>query len=225
MDTLQILCTLRNVNSFLDVYASDLLPRSITKTCTVILNADPHTKGGSLWLAVRFRPKSSYAYYFDSYVILPFVPDFVDFIQRNCTTWDHNRRKLQSLTSDVCGKYCCLFSIYMDLGYTTQQCVAFFGTPPDRHVEEMFTAEFRAKMLHGVCGQCCRSCLEKVSIFSILIIPNLTWLCVVERPLSITSSCVAGRMRRSSRKSAWQVPSLPRRSVSNRPTRWQITDQ
>jgi len=47
METLQILCTLRNVKSFLDVYAFDLLPRSITKTCTVIVNADPHTKGGS----------------------------------------------------------------------------------------------------------------------------------------------------------------------------------
>jgi len=47
MDTLQILCTLRNVNSFLDVYASDLLPRSITKTCTAIVYADPHTEGGS----------------------------------------------------------------------------------------------------------------------------------------------------------------------------------
>ena len=56
MDTVQILCTLRNVNSFLDVYASDLLPRSITKTCTAIVNADPHTEGGSHCLAVHFRP-------------------------------------------------------------------------------------------------------------------------------------------------------------------------
>ena len=111
MNTLQILCTLRNVKSFLDVYASDLLPRSITKTCTVIVNADPHKKGGSHWLAVHFRLKSSYAYYFDSYGIVPFVPDFV---QQNSTTWDRNKRQLQSLTSDVCGKYCCLFALYMD---------------------------------------------------------------------------------------------------------------
>ena len=92
MDTLQILCTLRNVKSFLDFYASDLLPRSITKTCTVIVKADHHTKGGSHWLAVHFRPKSSYAYYFDSYGIVPFVPDIVDFVQRNSTTWDHNKK-------------------------------------------------------------------------------------------------------------------------------------
>jgi len=96
MDTLQILCTLRNVYSFLDVYASDLLPRSITKTCTVIVNADPHTLGGSHWLAVHFRLKSSYAYYFDSYVIVPFVPDIVDFVQRNCTTWDRNKNNCKA---------------------------------------------------------------------------------------------------------------------------------
>ena len=134
MDTVQILCTLRNANSFLDVYASDPLPRSITKTCMFIVNADPHTKGGSHWLAVHFRPKSSYAYYFDSYGIVPFVPDILAFVKRNCTTWDHNRRQLQSLTSDVCGKYCCLFAVYMDRGYTPQQLVALFNTPADRQM-------------------------------------------------------------------------------------------
>jgi len=44
MDTVQILCTLRNVNFFFDVYASELLPRSITKICTAIVNADPLTE-------------------------------------------------------------------------------------------------------------------------------------------------------------------------------------
>jgi len=159
MDTLQILCTSRNVNSYLDVYAFDLLQRSINKTCTIIVNVDPHTKGGSHWLAEHFRPKSSYAYYFDSYGIVPFVSDIVDIVQRNCTTWDHNRRQLQSPNSDVCGKYCCLFALYMDRGYTPQQFVALFNTPTDRQVEEIFTSEFGAKMPRGAWGQCCRSCL------------------------------------------------------------------
>jgi len=158
MDTLQILCTLYNVNSFLDVYASDLLPRSIRKTCTAIVNADPHTEGGSHWLVVQIDLKSSYAYYFESYGIVPFVPDILAFVKRNCTTWDRNKRQLQSLTSDVYGKYCCLFALYMDRGYTPPKFVALFGTPADRQVE-MFTAEFGAKMPRGGWGQCCRSCL------------------------------------------------------------------
>jgi len=135
MDNLQILCTLRNVNSYLDVYASDLLPRSITKFCTFIINAFPHTKRGSHGLGDHFRTKSSYVYNFDSNGIVPFVPDILAFVKRNCTTWDRNRRQLQSLTSDVCGKYCFLFSLYMDRGYTPQQFVALFGTPAGRQLE------------------------------------------------------------------------------------------
>jgi len=154
MDTLQILCTLRNVNSFFDLHASDLLPRSTTITCPVIVNADPQTKGVSHWLAIHFRPKSSYAYYFDSYGIVPFVPDILAFVKPNYTTWDHNRRQMQSLTSDVCGKYCCLFALYMDRGYSPQQFVALFNTQAERQVEELFTTEFGAKMPRGLWGQC-----------------------------------------------------------------------
>ena len=127
MDAVQILYTLRKENTFLDVYASDLLPRSITKTCTAIGNADSHTDGGLHWLAVHFRPKSSSSYYFDSYGIVPFLPDILAYINRNCTTWEYNKRQLQSLISDVCCKYCCLYALYMDRGYTPQQFVALFG--------------------------------------------------------------------------------------------------
>jgi len=107
---------------------------------------------------VHFRPKSSYAYYFDTYGIVPFVPEIVEFVRRNSTTRDRNKRQLQSLTSDVCGKYCCLFALYIDRGYTPQQFEALFGKPADRQVE-MFTAEFGAKMPRGGWGQCCRGCL------------------------------------------------------------------
>jgi len=161
MDTVQIPCTLRNENSFLDVYASDLLTLSITKSFTVIVNADPHTEGDSHWLAVNFCSKYSSAYHFDSYGIVPFVPDILAIIKRNCTTWDRNKRQLQSLSRDVCGKYCCLFALYMDRGYNPQQFVALFSTVDvaDRQVERMFTDEFGAEMSRGVWGQCCRSYL------------------------------------------------------------------
>jgi len=64
MNTTQILCTLKDVRSFLGGFPSDMLPRSVTQTGTVIINADPHTEKGSHWLAVHFLPKSSSAYFF-----------------------------------------------------------------------------------------------------------------------------------------------------------------
>jgi len=141
MDTLQILCTMRNVNSYLDVYASDLLPRSITKTCINTVNSDPHTEGCLHWLAVYFRTISLRAFHFDSCGIVSFLLDILAFIRRNRTTWDLKKRQLPGLTSDVCGKYCCLLALYMDRGYTTQQFVALFDAcNADRQVEGMFTA-------------------------------------------------------------------------------------
>ena len=94
MNTTQIACTLKDMRSFLGVFPSDMLPRSVTQTGTVIINTDPHTEKGSHWLAVLFFPKSSSAYYFDSYGILPIVPYIEAFIRRNCTVWDHNKRQL-----------------------------------------------------------------------------------------------------------------------------------
>jgi len=123
MYTTQILFTLKDVKSFLGVYPSDMLPRSVTRLGTVIINAKPHTEKSSHWLAVQLRPKSSNAYYLDSYGIVPLVHAIQAFIQRNYITWDHYRHQLQSLTSNNCGKYCCLFVLYMDRGFIPKQFV------------------------------------------------------------------------------------------------------
>ena len=110
MDTLQILCTLREVTSFLDVFPSYLLPssRPILKTRTLIVNADPHIEGGSHWLAIRLTPCSSSVNYFDSYGIVPLVPSIQAFLHQNCTTREYNKRQQQGLASNDCGQYCCL---------------------------------------------------------------------------------------------------------------------
>jgi len=119
MDTAQILCTLIDDSSFFDVFPPDLLPQSITQTTTnVIVNDEPKTQGVTQCLAVHFRPIYSSADYFDSYGILPLVHSIHSFIKRKCITWEYNRRRLQGLTTNVCGKYCCLFALYMDSGYT-----------------------------------------------------------------------------------------------------------
>ena len=131
MNTTQIACTLKDVRSFLGVFPSDMLPRSVTQTGTVIINTDPHTEKCSHWLAVHFFPKSSSAYYFDSYGILPLVTDTKAFIRRNCTVWDYNKRQLQGLTSNTCGKYCCLFALYMTIRRATRKC----GVSRDRSSE------------------------------------------------------------------------------------------
>jgi len=58
MDIYQILCTLRDITYFLDVFPSDLFPssRPVLKPYTVIFNAVPPTEGGSHLLDMRLKP-------------------------------------------------------------------------------------------------------------------------------------------------------------------------
>ena len=142
MDTLQILCALRDLRSFTGVFPSNLLPHSKAHACTVIINADHHTEKGSHWLAVQFLSKSSSAFYFDSYVMPPtLVPAIHEFIRRNCTVWDYNKKQQQGLTSNVCGKYCCLFALYASRGYSPRQIVGLLDAEV-REIERAFLAEF-----------------------------------------------------------------------------------
>jgi len=175
MDTVQILCTLQNVKSFLGVFPSDLLPNSITRSGSIIVNTDPHTEKGSHWLAIHFEPKSSSAFYFDSYGISPIIPAIQTFLRRNCTVWNHNTVQLQGLTSTVCGQYCCLFTLYMDRGYTPKQFIGFFTAHiADRQVTQIFTSEFGPLRTQLRGGQCSNKMYKRyVTINKFIIVTSI----------------------------------------------------
>ena len=134
MDTVQIQHALQGVNSFLGVYASDLLPLSIVQTSTI---TDPHTEPSLHWQVINFQTPhcTSNGYFLDSYGRYPFIPSILDFIRRHCTVWQYNRTQFQGPTTTVCGEYCCLFALYMDRGYTPQQFVGLFAAEnADRNI-------------------------------------------------------------------------------------------
>ena len=128
---------LKNVQRADIVYSArrQLFPRRFPlRSPTIIHHANhhrhrecrsPHRRMFTL-ASVYFRPKSSSAYFIDSYGIVPLVPTIQAFIKRNCMTWDYNRRQLQVLTAEVCGTFCCLFALYMYWGYTPQQFISLF---------------------------------------------------------------------------------------------------
>ena len=157
MDTVQITCTLKDIPTFLGVYPSDLLPTSIHKTGTVIINADPHTREGSHWLMMHFNYPLSMAFYFDSYGREPSDPIILSFLKLNCAVWSYNSSSLKGPLSVVCGQYCCLFALYMARGFTPLQYVRLFTADvADRQAVQIFTAHFGP-----VCGtprgdQCCK---------------------------------------------------------------------
>jgi hypothetical protein len=114
------------VKLFLGVFPSGLLPHSITQPGTFIVNTDPHTKRGSHWLAVNFQPKSYSGNYFDSYGLAPYISSIKEFLKRTCNVSEYNKTQLQGMSSTVCGKYCCIFALYTDRGYTPKHFLSLF---------------------------------------------------------------------------------------------------
>jgi len=159
MDTTQILYTLRDVKSFLGVFPSDTLSRSVTHSDMFIMNANPHTDKRSHRLAVHFLPKSSSALFFDPYRTVKLVPDITAFIQRNFTVWDYNRTQMQGLTHNVWGIYCCLFALYINNRFTAKQFVGQFDrASADQQIVRAFASEFGSSRGSGG-GQCSSSFL------------------------------------------------------------------
>ena len=157
METVQVICTLKDITTFRGLYPSDLLPTSIQKTGTVIINADPYTREGSHWLAIHFGIPLSAAFYFDSNGRAPSNPNILSFLKLNCAIWGYNKSSLQGLTSVVCGQSCCLFTRYVDKGITPLQFVRLFTAGvADRQVVQFFKAHFGSVCGSPRGGQCCK---------------------------------------------------------------------
>ena len=129
MDTAQILCTLKDVSSFLGVYPSDILPPSITRSASLIVNTDPYTASGTHWLAIHIQQRSYSGYFFDSYGLPSLIPSILTFLRRTCSVWEYNPTLLLGWTSTVCGQYCCIFALYMHRGYSPRQWASSIPEP------------------------------------------------------------------------------------------------
>jgi len=66
------------------------------------MNLDKHYMPGSHWVAVCFS-YSGYAEYFDSYGLLPYKIEIVEYLHRHSIFWTFNCHRLRGFTSNVCG--------------------------------------------------------------------------------------------------------------------------
>jgi hypothetical protein len=111
------------------VYAADKLPSRYSKPAALIANTDEQGKPGTHWVAI-YIPKSGKSEYFDSYGLPPFVKHHILFL--NKVTWTHNRKEMQSLTSNVCGNYCLMYLASRMNGHTLKD------------FQNLFTADLNA---------------------------------------------------------------------------------
>ena len=101
---------------FCGVFPSDKLPQTIDKyPCRFVANTDPSTKPGMHWISIWIGPsdgkgenKRIVGEFFDSNAAdVPLV--FKDYLEKHTDIWIYNRRKLQSIWSDICGDYCIFY--------------------------------------------------------------------------------------------------------------------
>ena len=143
MYTAQVHSTLKDVPLCLGVYPSDILPPSITRPSTLIVNTDPHTASGTHWLAMYLQPRSYSGHFFDSYSLPSLIPSILSFLRRTCSVWEYNTSQLQGCTSTFCGHYCCLFALHMHRGYSPRQFVGLFDpATADSQISPLFALEF-----------------------------------------------------------------------------------
>jgi hypothetical protein len=96
------------------------------------------------------------AFYFDSYDLPPYIHDIETFLRSNYTVIDYNTVQLQGPMTIICGKYCCLFALYMERGYTGKQFVGLFTLDiADRQVEQFFASDFASLRRVPRGGLCC----------------------------------------------------------------------
>jgi hypothetical protein len=68
--------------------------------------------------------------FFYFYGLPPLIPSILTFLRRACSVWEYNTTKQQGWTSTVCGEYCCLFALYVDLGTHLNSLWASSMPPP-----------------------------------------------------------------------------------------------
>lgn len=146
------------------VYACDQLPHRVQVPSAIVVNADPHSRPGSHWLAIYIDINKELDF-FDSYGRPP-DQKFTHFIKRNSKVARYNITVLQDITSSVCGHYCVTFLYFKSQGILMSEFIDLFcnnSMENDRRITILF-AEFFYQRGHKVSNnhrQNCR-CLQRV---------------------------------------------------------------
>lgn len=119
----------------------------------------------SQWVAVCISD-SEYVEYFHSYCLPPYKFEIIAFLQRYSISWTFKLHRLQGLTSNFCGLYCCIYALHRQRGqYMTSLANMFVSarytwTKKD---SAQFRAQFREFRL-GRLKQQQQSCKSQIQI-------------------------------------------------------------
>lgn len=97
-------------NIFKGVFACDDLPNNISLPAAFVVNLSSKKERGSHWIGI-YIDKFGTGYYFDSFA-LPVNNRFIScFLKMHTKNVIINKTQIQHVSSNKCGKYCCMFII------------------------------------------------------------------------------------------------------------------
>jgi hypothetical protein len=131
MDTLTLRDVLKKLNKkfsnkfHVGVYAANTLPRKCHKPAAVIMNNQASTLPGEHWTAA-FLPVRGRGEFFCSYGLRPLVASHENFLLRNAKSYIYNKKELQQISTQECGRFCLLFLAHKMTGRTMKQFLKNF---------------------------------------------------------------------------------------------------
>lgn len=113
MDTISIkqyISSHQRQNIFKGVFPCDSLPTSFKLPATFVINLSAHNEPGTHWVSL-YISESGQAYYFDSFGMKPTNIHIIRFIKLHAKKMSFNEKQIQHLTSNKCGRFCCVFVV------------------------------------------------------------------------------------------------------------------
>lgn len=113
MDTISIREYIRphqRQNIFKGVFPCDSIPHSFRLPAAFVINLSQHDEPGTHWVALYISETGS-AYYFDSFGLKPSNFHINAFIKTHAKSVSYNKKQLQHITSNKCGRFCCVLVV------------------------------------------------------------------------------------------------------------------
>lgn len=151
MNTIQIEQTLASVPYFKGVYPCDQLPSKFTLPAIFIFNHDPGYLSGTHWSTIAISD-NGLADYMDSYGLPPLQQEIKYFLRLHSKHQRYNKKRLQSMTSNVCGHYACIFALYRAVDLSMKDFTDEFSSNDFCHNDQIVMQLF--EKYFGTCPTC-----------------------------------------------------------------------
>lgn len=129
MDTISIreyIKSYQRQNIFKGVFPCDRLPTNFRLPAAFVINLSSHDEPGTHWVALYIY-ESGCAFYFDSFGLKPSNYHIIAFIKMHANRVRYNTRQLQHITSNKCGRFCCVFVVSALKNCSSDSFLSRFG--------------------------------------------------------------------------------------------------